>query len=74
MIIVYKLFKDWFILGFKAITTWRPSSIDKLHEEHGKYRTLFSTLWFGFGVWMSLQIIALWIFAIMFAFIDFGAP
>lgn len=72
MTIIYKLYKSWFILGFEAIKTWKFSSVDKLHERHGKYKTLFATLWFGFGCWMLLHLIALWAFAIMFTFIGGG--
>jgi hypothetical protein len=63
--ILYIFLKNRIKLGFKGITTWRFESVDKLHEEHGKFLTIWSTFIFGYSLMHLLHLLSLWVGVIL---------
>jgi hypothetical protein len=63
--ILYVILKDNIKLGMKALVTWTPDEIEKLHEEHGQTKTIFWTFIMFFVGTHTLQLFAFWIWIII---------
>jgi hypothetical protein len=64
-VVIFWMYKKHIKLGLKALTTWGAESTDKLHKEHGKFKTIFWTVMIFWVGTHTLHLIVIWIGVIL---------
>jgi len=62
--VIFNWYKDFFKLGITALKTWGGDKTTKLHEEHGRFRTLMATLSLVLVGYHLAKMLFLWVLTI----------
>jgi hypothetical protein len=63
--VIFWMYREHIKLGLRALMTWGADGVDKLHEEHGKVKTVFWTFMMWWVGSHTLCLIVIWIGVIL---------